>query len=342
MNPRYLILSTLSAAALLAGCAVNQPGVATTNDSSAAQFAPLPEAVTSFGAVARDGWLYVCGGHKGERHEYSAEMVSGSFYRIRLSDGGRWESLPATEPAQGAPLVAHGQFIYRIGGMAARNHVGETNEIFSKTLATRFDLKRDRWEPIHALPEPRSSHDALIVENKLYVAGGWQLSGSMGRPKWHSTMLVLDLDDPRGQWQSRPQPFQRRALAMAALESRLFFIGGMDADNKTTSAVEILDLKTGEWSKGPDLPEGPMKGFGCSAIEQDGRLFVSTYSGGLFELTKDGQRWDKVGELQHARFFHRLVPCGRTRLVAVGGEGEDGKLNDLELLSPIKLAKNEN
>src|SRR5688572_21754446 len=77
----------------------------------------LPEAVTSFGAVTSDEWLYVFGGHKGERHDYSADMVSGSFHRLKLSDGRTWQSLPPAPAAQGLALVAHNGYIYRIGGM---------------------------------------------------------------------------------------------------------------------------------------------------------------------------------------------------------------------------------
>ena len=109
--------------AILSGCATH-PHVSTT-------LAPLPETVTSFGAVTSDGWLYAFGGHKGERHDYSVEMVSGSFQRLNLSDGHAWEILPSTMPGQGQPLVAYDGFIYRIGGMAARNHAdAQTGFIF--------------------------------------------------------------------------------------------------------------------------------------------------------------------------------------------------------------------
>jgi hypothetical protein len=33
-------------------------------------------------------------------------------------------------------------------------------------------------EDIAPLPAPRSSHDAVVLGNKLYVVGGWQLNGS--------------------------------------------------------------------------------------------------------------------------------------------------------------------
>src|SRR5262249_30844173 len=150
----------------------------------AAALAPLPETVTSFGAVTADGWLYAFGGHKGERHEYSAEMVSGSFHRLRLADGRSWEALASAAPGQGQPLVAHRGFIYRIGGMAARNHEGEKQDLFSMTLAQRFDPRRGQWEDIAALPAPRSSHDAVVLNDKLYVAGGWQLTGGTNKPVW--------------------------------------------------------------------------------------------------------------------------------------------------------------
>src|SRR5687767_788013 len=97
----------------LAGCATQSVSPRNAPAKTATSLAPLPEAVTSFGAVSHDGWLYVCGGHKGERHEYSADEVSGAFHRLNLTEGRAWEKLSAAEPAQGAPLVADGGYVYR-------------------------------------------------------------------------------------------------------------------------------------------------------------------------------------------------------------------------------------
>ena len=38
----------------------------------------------------------------------------------------------------------------------------------------RFDPKTKQLESLTQLPEPRSSHDAVVIGDKLYVAGGWQ------------------------------------------------------------------------------------------------------------------------------------------------------------------------
>jgi hypothetical protein len=328
------LLSSFALGLSLVGCATHTTAPQAAAEAPATTLAPLPETVTSFGAVTCDGWLYAFGGHKGERHEYSVEMVSGSFQRLKLSEGRAWESLPAAAPGQGQPLVAHDGFIYRIGGMVARNPADAKQDLFSMTVAQRFDPRAGRWEDVAPLPAPRSSHDAVVIGKKLYVAGGWQLTGGANKPVWPANALVLDLSKADAGWKAFPQPFQRRALALAALGSRIYCIGGMDSNNKTTLAVEIYDTATGQWSKGPDLPPGENKGFACSAIAQNGRIYVTAFQGDLLRLSTDGRAWEVVGRLEHPRMAHRLVTAGATQLIAFGGEDGEDKRPDLELLTP--------
>jgi len=305
--------------------------------SPASILAPMPEAVTSFGAVSHDGWLYVMGGHKGERHEYSAPMVSGAFHRLKLSEGTTWETLPAAEPAQGMPLAAHGHYVYRIGGMAARNSPGEKSDLHSKDLVARFDSRKGVWEPMPPMPEPRSSHDAVVLGDTLYVGGGWTLAGSSGKGVWRDALLALNLAVSSPKWEAIPQPFRRRALAMTGTGGRLYCLGGIDSEGSTSSEVDIYEVTTGKWSKGPELPPGPMKGFGCSAIAQGGIIYFSGMKGDVCRLEADGSGWTVVGKLAHARFFHRLVPAGTRHLVAAGGEDSEGKRRDLEVFIPAGL-----
>ena len=55
---------------------------------------PLPTAVSSFGAIACDGYLYVYGGHAGKTHSYDTKSVLGTFHRLKLDGGTQWEELP--------------------------------------------------------------------------------------------------------------------------------------------------------------------------------------------------------------------------------------------------------
>lgn len=310
----------------------------TTASALRAELPSLPEAVTSFGAVTCDGYLYVFGGHRGERHDYSARTVSGSFHRLSLEPGATWETLPPAAPGQGQPLVAHAGRILRVGGMAARNAEGASQSLFSSALVQRYDPSRGLWEDLPPLPQPRSSHDAVVLHHTLYVVGGWSVSGRTADALWFTNALALDLHQPASGWREIPQPFQRRALALAALGSRVVCIGGMDSDNSPTLAVEFLDTTNNRWSRGPDLPEGKHQGFACSAITHQDRVYVSAFQGDLLRLSRDEAAWEIVGRLAHPRMAHRLVTARANQLIALGGDDSEGKLPDLELLTPMETA----
>jgi N-acetylneuraminic acid mutarotase len=174
-----------------------------------------------------------------------------------------------------------------------------------------------------------------VIGDKLYVAGGWELIGGTNKPIWPSNALVLDLAHPQTGWKTFPQPFQRRALALAALDGRLYCIGGMDPRNEPSLAVDIYDTTSGAWTHGPSLPDGELKGFACSAMAHGGRIYVTAMKGDLWRLSMNGQAWETVGRLAQPRIAHRLVTAGNRQLIVLGGEdGQENKTPDLELLTP--------
>jgi N-acetylneuraminic acid mutarotase len=295
---------------------------------------PLPEAVSSFGAAVCDGWLYIYSGHTGTEHDHSAENLSQNFVRIKLDGTTDWESLPMQTPLQGLALVAHDGKLYRVGGMNARNATTKDDEdLRSTTEFAVFDPATKKWQDLAPLPAPRSSHNAAVIGDKLYVIGGWTLSGSR-KGKWLTDSLVFDLKNPSAGWQPLPeQPFQRRALAAGEWKGKLVALGGMDEKQDVSQEVDLFDPQTGQWSQGPKLPGAGMAGFGVSAWNLDGDLYVSGFRGQVFRLTEDGSEWEEVARLVTPRFFHQLVPAGVDgALIAVGGASRDGHLVDLELI----------
>ena len=281
----------------------------------------LPLPVASFGAAGMpDGSLYFYGGHSGKRHKYSRDEVHGDLFRWRQG-ANTWEALAKDEPAQGASLVAAKNGVIRIGGMAARNAKGEKQDLWSSETAARYDIANGRWTPLPKLPQRRSSHDSIVCGDTLYVIGGWSMEGDADSV-WHDTYLTLDLTKADAAWQSHPQPFKRRALAVQSLGTKVYAIGGMRDDNELISAVSVLDTTTGKWSDGPSLPSDKIGGFGFAAVSQEGRLFASGVAGRLLELR--GDAWVAVAKLAHPRYFHRLLNGGAGKLIAIGGESRDG------------------
>lgn len=281
----------------------------------------MPLNVASFGAAAMpDGTLYFYGGHSGKRHKYNRDEVHGDLFRWKPGTD-TWEALAKDEPAQGASLVAANHGVIRIGGMAARNAQGEKQDLWSSETAGRYDIASGKWIPLPKLPQRRSSHDSIICGNTLYVIGGWSMEGD-GDSVWHDTYLTLDLTQPDASWQSHPQPFKRRALAVQSLGTKVYAIGGMTDDNELCSVVSVLDTATGQWSDGPSLPADKIGGFGFAAAVQEGRLFASGLPGRLLELR--GKGWVVVAKLSQPRYFHRLLSGGPGKLIAIGGENREG------------------
>jgi N-acetylneuraminic acid mutarotase len=299
----------------------------------------LPQPISSFGAVRHGDWVYVYSGHTGGPHKHSKKNLALHFQRINLASPKAWEALPMGPGLQSVALVAHGDSIYRVGGLSALNEPNEKENLVSVTDFQRFDPTAKSWTPLEPLPAGRSSHDAIVVGSKLYVVGGWDLKS--GDSKWHSKPLVLDLTVDGAKWQElAEQPFQRRALAVAALDGKLYAIGGMTSENKPSRDVHVFDIASNTWATGPELPGEKMNGFGTAALAVDGKLYATGMDGNVYLLSADGKAWTSLGKLAHPRFFHRLVDGGDKSLLAIAGASmEEGHFDATERFSVAQPTK---
>jgi N-acetylneuraminic acid mutarotase len=291
----------------------------------------MPKAVSSFGATLCDGYLYIYGGHAGKTHSYDTASVLGSFHRLNLASPQEWEELPGGPIAQGLNLVSHQGKIYRIGGMQPRNAPGEAADNHSLSEVSRYDPKSRRWEELPPLPAGRSSHDVVVTGDLLVVVGGWQLRGRNQVPLWHDTTLLVDLKQQPWKWQSLPQPFRRRALAAVAIGEKVYVVGGLSPDGPEPR-LDILDLTTRQWSRGPDLPGKERAAFAPAACAHKGQLIVSTSEGLLYRLVSDGQRWEKVGQASRKRQVARLLPWTDQAVLLLGGAGGGQNHDSLEVI----------
>jgi N-acetylneuraminic acid mutarotase len=216
---------------------------------------------------------------------------------------------------QSVALAAHPEFLVRAGGMRATNAPGEPTHLQSTAEVARYRPEAARWESLPSLPDGRSSHDAVVLGDTLYVLGGWRLEGDSDSASWYRDGLALDLDDPDARWQSFPAPFQRRGLAVAAVTGHLVAIGGMDPEGEMSQQVDIYDPAAGVWKRGPDYPA---PAFGVAATTVGDRVYASAMDGAVYSLAAGEQRWQPVSTLAFPRYFHRLLAADGA-LLAVGG-----------------------
>jgi hypothetical protein len=313
--------------------------------AEATAFATIPApAVNSFGGAVLGDWLYIYGGHVGKTHSYSEDTTSKHFRRLNLKDRTTWEELPAQQDLQGLALVSDGKALYRTGGMVARNKPGEDHDLYSVAEFARFDPETRTWTALAPLPEPRSTHDAIVIGRTLYVAGGWHMKGGDEEPVFLDSALAFNLDEPEDGWKSIPQPFKRRALSVADHEGRLYVLGGLIGGvMKVDRRVDVYDPASGAWSRGPELVGGGRtEGFGASAFDIAGRLYVSGSSGRIFRLDESGEQWEAVGAWALPRLTHRLLPGPGGSILAVGGASraasQTPEIEVVHVRAPIKPA----
>lgn len=321
--------------------ALRTPGEAKTSEKkevavkSDDRYPVMPRPVTSMGAAIVDGYLYVYGGHAGGAHSYSAEEQEGQLHRLSLTRGS-WETVADGPKLTGLSMIAHKGKLYRIGGFTVKNKKGEENDLYSQDSFVAFDPKTGQWEEdLPSLPEPRSSHDSAIVGDTLYVVGGWNMQGEDDDSHWHTTAWSIDLSSDSPKWTPVPTPpFQRRALSVGAHDGKLYAIGGMQEGEGPTRRTDVLDLKSGKWTQGPDLvgDEG-MVGFGASVQSHGGHLYISTIDGSLQKLSDDGSKWEVAKKMPTARFFHRMLPFDKSSFLVVGGANMSvGKFASVEIV----------
>lgn len=317
--------------------AVKDPTVKDTTSENVipTRLAPLPFAVTSFGAARVGDAIYVYGGHTGDAHAYDDHSQSNKLMKLNVSEAdANWHEVATGERLQGLGMVAHGQRLIMLGGFTAANKKGEKQDLHSQSRVRGLDTMNNTWFELPALPEPRSSHDAAILGDTIYVVGGWNLDGAKDTV-WHTTAWSLDLSATNPQWREIAKlPFARRALAAVSHRNRLFAIGGMNEKGSPIKSVAIYDPSINAWTDAPELiGEKSMAGFGASGWSIDGSLIVTTYEGDILQWNDDARNWKPRGKTNDSRFFHRLLPLSRDQLVAIGGASmNSGKFLDIEII----------
>lgn len=187
-------------------------------------FPSLPEAVSSFGAAVHGDFVYAFSGHMGRIPGNSVDVLNPNFCRLDISTpNARWETLKMHRPSQSASIVDWNGAIYRVGGLSFKNKADEKTVFESLDVFAKYDPATDSWKDLAPLPAARSSHDAAVIDGKLYVVGGWDLQGiDAANGHWHEDALVFDLADEKGSWKPiAAPPFSTRALAVGGARSQV-------------------------------------------------------------------------------------------------------------------------
>ena len=215
-------------------------------------------------AVACGGKIYFMGGYCPE----TEELRESSNYEYDLQKD-KWTI--KTDIPVGRSNFAIASFedrIFVIGGdpLLPNNDLYFTDE--------------DRWKVLTPLTIPRQHIDCARIGNKIYVVGGLiknpdpQEDAEKKIPAVASdTVEIYDLKENK--WEmGKPLREARHGAQVAAVDGKLYAIGGAYDHNKDfglSSALERYDFESKKWESLPNMPVAVL-GPGIAVIE--GKIFV--------------------------------------------------------------------
>jgi hypothetical protein len=183
-----------------------------------------------------DGRLYLLGG-------YPASRVTARTVQVYDIASDRWElGPPLPQPNNHGMAASVNGKIYLIGGQTSDvSNQGYVNTVYE------LDPAMGVWVEKARMPTARSAGVAVVLDDKIYVAGG--------RPPHEQDFAVYD--PATDSWEVLPDmPSPRNHMIGAAINGRIHVVGGRIghglSPNKT-AAHEVFDPETRTWTTAAPL-----------------------------------------------------------------------------------------
>ena len=258
-----------------------------------------------------------------------------------LPKGGKWELADAMpEPRQEASPAALGNMIYLIGGYGSDG--------IASTLVQVYDTDGKKWKQAAPMAEGLHHIGVAAVDGKIYVVGGFTKSFRERGP----VESLWQYDPATDRWERRaPLPTPRGALAVAALDGKIYAMGGerfSAAGSKEkyepVADVAVYDPKANAWEV---LPPMRQKRDHLVAAAIGGRIYAVSGRERPNYMLRTTEEYNPATRTWSDR---APMPSGRSggagavvndRLYVFGGEGnEDNSLGTFNQVEFYDAARN--
>lgn len=231
-----------------------------------------------------------------------------------------WTRLPdMPEEITHSATVADGTTVWIVGGYVDDHPGPATRHVW------KFDTVRRTYSPGPELPAPRGAGAAAVVGRELHFYGGTnRVAGSTADPD-QPDHWVLNLDGGTTWAPRAPLPNPRNHLAGAALDGKVYAIGGQYNENENTGLqtdVHRYDPATDVWTKVAGLPRARSH---LVAVVRDGQLLTlggtnpgNVASSDVTAYDQAGNTWSQLPSLPGGRKTPVAASVGDT-VVVTGG-----------------------
>lgn len=238
------------------------------------QHVETPIEMHHFQAITYQNEVWVLGAFTGG---YPHETPIPNIY-IFNPDKNEWRvgpEIPADRRRGAAGVFVYKDKIYIVCGIQDGHWDGHV------AWMDEYDPKSKQWKKLSDAPHVRDHVQAVVVDDKIYVAGGRRSTARIGQVL-NTTEAAVDVYDFKsGKWstlaQSSNLPTLRAGNATVVLDKKVIVIGGESGEQVPAhNEVEALNTRTMQWEKLAPLKQGR---HGTGAVVVNGKVYIVAGSG---------------------------------------------------------------
>ena len=233
--------------------------------------AMAPIELHHFQAISYKNEIYVIGALT-RPYPHETPWTHFLIYNPKTDTWREGAEIPENRRRGSAGVLTRGDKIYLVCGIVD-GHYADFVPWFDE-----YDTKTGEWKVLPDAPRPRDHFGAVLVDDKVYAAGGRTSHAEIGK--------VLDLVIPEvdffdfktKEWNTVEAglPTPRGGTSSIGKGPYLLVMNGESTVQEAShSEVEVLDTRTGNWSKLPNLIQGR---HGTGVVYYKGKLYVAAGS----------------------------------------------------------------
>ena len=214
----------------------------------------IPVNVSYESGVVSNQVIYIMGGID------SSLNFSRYFQKFDILEN-KWTSLNQLQSARrNTSSVVYKDKIYLFGGL--ESSTGSEKDLHYSQLAQEYKLPEGSWSRKSDLPTARSNASAVVIKDKILVAGGNTENGETA---------IVEKYDPTGDEWSRVAdlPFASGSLVLFVMDSSVYAI--MPKPNEKETPMMKYDIDSDQWTQ---VDAFPGTGSYFQAIVIDDRVYL--------------------------------------------------------------------
>ncbi|MFO7447655.1 MAG: kelch repeat-containing protein [Ignavibacteriaceae bacterium] len=281
----------------------------------------LPKNYRNGAAAACNGKIYFMGGYcestpeRFEKTNYEYDTLTDTWEQKADIPSGR----------SNFALAAIDDKIYAIGG----DPFSPQNEV--------YNVKTNSWKILAPMLTPRQHISCAVVNGNIYVIGGLVNVTDGSAPSNWSYENVSNINEvyltATDSWKElAPMPAKRHGAYLAAVDDKIFVIGGMGIKEDmwaALSTVEMYDPETDKWETKASLPV-PRDGFGIAVINKEIYIiggFGPEPLNTVFVYDTESDTWKTTTDFPNMESVSPGSTVIKNRIYIAGGSDKDYNAN---------------